>query len=220
MTTTLKVCTCILIGLACVFLNNKAIASNNYTYPSVDLFENIHVGTDKIRFVEDAVYFSLNEEALSQIQQQKLETMTLQIPFGVDKRVKVTLDKVSIFSENFKVTTQSGDTYNTLSYSSGLFYRGAISGTQNALVTVNFFKDSMTGVLSLNGENFNIGPYGEGETETFVLFKERNLNASNPFACSTEDPKELFFAKPTNRNSNRSRNNSVEIYVELSLIHI
>ena len=128
--------------------------------------------------------------------------------------MKVTLDKVSIFSENFKVTTQSGDTYNTLSYSSGLFYRGAISGTQNALVTVNFFKDSMTGVLSLNGENFNIGPYGEGETETFVLFKERNLNASNPFACSTEDPKELFFAKPTNRNSNRSRNNSVEIYVE------
>jgi len=174
MTTTLKVCTSILIGFLCAFTTINLQASTIYTTPTVDLFDNIHTGTDKTRFVEGATYFSLNEKALAQIHQQKLETITLQIPFGV--------------------------------------YRGAISGVKDAMVTINFFQESMTGVLSLNGENYNIGQYGDTDSETYVLYQERNLNASNPFACSTEDLKEIVVTR--SRNAGARSKNSVKVYVE------
>jgi len=178
----------------------------------VDLFDNIHTGTDKTRFVEGATYFSLNEKALAQIHQQKLETITLQIPFGASKKLEANLQKVNFLTDDFKVTVQSEDSHNTLSYSPSLFYRGAISGVKDAMVTINFFQESMTGVLSLNGENYNIGQYGDTDSETYVLYQERNLNASNPFACSTEDLKEIVVTR--SRNAGARSKNSVKVYVE------
>lgn len=212
MSTTAKVCTCILIGILCLLSNINLQANSIYTFPTEALFSNIHVGTDKTRFVEEATYFTINKEALAQIQQQKLETMTLQIPFGATKTLEVNLKKASIFAEDFKVTVQSGGTHNTLSYSPSLFYRGTISGGKDAMVILNFHKESITGVLSLNGESYNIGKYGELSSDTFVLYKERNINASNPFACSTEDPEELIISR-ADRTGARS-NNTVSVYVE------
>ncbi len=212
MTTTLKVCTSILTGFLCAFITTTLQASTIYTYPAVDLFKNIHVGTDKDRFVEDATYFNLNEVALAQINQQKLETMTLQIPFGASKSLEVILDKVNFLGNDFKVIIQSGDTHNTLSYSPSLFYRGTISGVEDAIVTLNFFQESITGVLSLNGENYNMGQYEKGDGETYVLYPERNLNASNPFACSTEDLEEMVMTREGNATSRSA--NTVKVYVE------
>ncbi len=212
MTTILKVCTSILTGFLCAFITINLQASTIYTYPTVELFDNIHTGTDKKRFVEDATYFTLNEKALAQINQQKLETMTLQIPFGASKRLEVNLEKVNVLADDFKVIVQSEDSHNTLSNSPNLFYRGAILGVKDAMVTINFFQESMTGVLSLNGENYNIGQYGDSDSETYVLYQERNLNASNPFACSTEDLKEIVVTREGNAGA-RSKN-TVEVYVE------
>ncbi len=212
MTTTLKVCTSILIGFLCAVTTINLQASTIYTYPTVELFENIHSGADKKRFVEDATYFTLNEKALAQINQQKLETMTLQIPFGTSKRLTVNLEKVNFLANDFKVVVQSEDSHNTLSYSPNLFYRGAILGVKDAIVTINFFQESMTGVLSLNGENYNIGQYGATDANTHVLYQERNLNASNPFSCSTEDLKEMVITREGNSGA-RSKN-TVEVYVE------
>ncbi len=210
MTTTLKVCTSILIGFLCAFTTNNLQASNIYTYPTVELFENIHSGTDKKRFVENATYFTLNEKALTQINQQKLETMMLQIPFGASKKLDVNLQRVNVLADDFKVTVQTGDIHNTLSYSPNLFYRGAISGEKDAMIAINFFQESITGVLSLNGENYNIGQFGTDGT--YVLYQERNLNASNPFACSTEDMKEMIVTRTGNAGARST--NTVEVYVE------
>ena len=174
MSMTIKVCTCILVGMLCLFYNTGLQANSSYTYPEVELFSNIHTGTDKIRFVEDATYFTLNQAALTQIQQQKLETMTLQIPFGATKKLDVNLTKASFLAKDFKVILQGRDSHNTLSYSPSLFYRGAISGAEDAMVILNFHKESITGVLSLNGESYNIGKYGKENSNTFVLYKERN----------------------------------------------
>ena len=203
--------TCILIGLLCLI--TIGLHKKKSTFPKVDLFSNIHSGADKKQFVEEAVYFSLDKTALSQIHQQKHETMTLQIPFGATKKLDVTLNKTNFFSNNFKVTTQLEDSHNTLSYSPGLFYKGSISGVKDALVVINFFRESMTGVLSLNGNNYNIGPFGENDSDTYVLYKERNLNASNPFACSTEDPKEITINRIPHQSNARSKK-TVEVYVE------
>ncbi len=212
MSTTAKVCTCILIGILCLFTNINLQANSVYTYPTEELFGNIQVGTDKTRFVEEATYFTLNKGTLAQIHQQKLETMTLQIPFGATKKLEAKLTKASFFAEDFKVTVHSGGTHNTLSYSPSLFYRGAISGVENAMIVLNFHKETISGVLSLNGESYNIGKYGKDNSDTFVLYKERNINASNPFACSTEDPEELIVTREY-RTGARS-DNTVSVYVE------
>ena len=201
-----------LIGILCLFNNIALHANSIYTYPTVELFSDIYVGTDKTRFVEEATYFTLSKDALAQIQQQKHETMTLQIPFGATKKLKVNLKKANFLADDFKVTVQSEDTHNTLSYSPSLFYRGAISGVEDAMVILSFYKESINGVLSLNGESYNIGKYGKEDSNTFVLYKERNINASNPFSCSAEDPTELIVSR-ANRTGARS-NNTVKVYVE------
>ena len=209
--TTLKVCTSILIGFLCAF-SNKLTASNINTHPSVELFESIHTGTDKKGLIENATYFRINKAVLKQIHQQKLETMTLQIPFGASKKLELKLQKASFITDKFRATLQQRASHNTLSYSPGLFYRGAISGVKDALVALNFYQNEVTGVLSLNGENYNIGRLQNDHWDTFVLYKERDLNASNPFSCATEKTKELIF--PRNNIATKRSSSSVSLYVE------
>ena len=207
------VCNCILVGLLCILFDARPLnAKTIYTIPTVGLFENVHMGADKKGLIEEAVFFNINKATLQKIRQQKLETMQLQIPFGAAKKLEVNLKRANLLSADFRMILQKRDLSNTLSYSPGLYYRGAISGVKDALVTISFFDDLVIGVLSLNGENYNLGPYQNINSDLFVLYKERDLNASNPFSCSTVEPENMVFRQMATARG-RSQN-KVRVYVE------
>jgi hypothetical protein len=177
--------------------------------PSLSLFETIQLKENNKGFVEDAIYFKLNKKALSKIHQQKKKQIRLQIPFGATKKLDVNLSQTNFLATDFKINVQGRNIYNTLSYSPNLYYRGTISGVKDALIAISFSKEAIAGVLSLNSENYNIGKYKE---DIFVIYKERNLYASNPFSCSTEDPEKLQINR-SKKSTSRS-NNKVQVYVE------
>ncbi len=211
MSKTITVCTSILLGLLCVSAINH-ISANTNAFIIEDLFEINNMGADKKGFVEGATYLTLNREVLQHILQQKLRTMTLQIPFGRNKKLDIQLEKADLLSDGFQVMLQEKNFHNTLFYSPALFYRGAVKGEKDALVAINFFQNEVTGVLSLNGNNYNLGRYGKEDPRLFVFYKERALNVSNPFSCSTEDLKTLPLSK--NPVATARTDKTVQIYVE------
>jgi len=195
-----------------LFILSTNVLQATTTNASFDLFEKADSKVGKGDFVADAVFFTLDQEVLNAIRQKDLPSLTLTIPFQNNKQLTLQLDKASYLATDFQVQLQANNTNSTLFYSPALFYSGNIEGEKDALVALNFFEDKVTGVLSLNGHNYNVGPYENGTKNTFVLFQEDNLNIKNPFECSTEDPVEL---KIERANASRSSENSkVRVYIE------
>lgn len=182
--------------------------------PKVDLFKKVHLGTSIDRTVEDAVFFSLDKKELQRVHKQKLEQMRLQIPIEANENLEVTLKNVEILPQNFKASSSQRDSHNTLFYSPALYYRGTISGVKDAMVAINIYKEKVTGVLSLNGENYNIGPFKNADPSILVIYKESNLDLPNSFACSTEDPTELEIEIDRTVKSSGRNLKKVRIYVE------
>ena len=146
MAKTLTVCTSILTGLFCILAINLSAKTEDFIIEN--LFKINDAGTDK-GFVEDATYLTLNRDVLQQILQQKLRTITLQIPFGRNKKLELQLEKATLLSDDFQLSLQERNSHITLFYSPALFYRGAVIGEKDALVAINFFQNEVTGVLSL-----------------------------------------------------------------------
>lgn len=192
-----------------------SLLSSTYLYasdPIVDLFkvEARHAG--KGDFVKDAVFFSLNKEELKKLHKANLQQLSLTIPFENEKEITLNLEQTPIVGPDFKAVIQKNNTHHTLAYSLGLFYRGTIYGIKDAFVAINLFEDEVTGVLTVNNHNYNIGRYEKGGDNSFVLYKEENLNLPNPFQCSTEDPE---FITMEQTSSSRSNNNKkVSVYIE------
>ena len=206
-----QVCTSILIGLLCILSTHQAHATHVPT-AITNLFkvDKASIGTGD--FVEDAVFVTINKETLAKIRNNNKDNFTLVIPFENDTKLTLNLEKKSFTASDFKITVAENNTLSTLDYNPAVFYSGAVKGQSNALVALNFFEDKVTGVLSFQGQNYNVGPYERGGEDSFVIYKEQNLNVPNPFECSTEDPVD-FHMEPVS-SSRSSQNKKVSVYIE------
>jgi len=156
---------------------------------------------------------TLNKEVLQAVRQKQLDQLNVVIPFENGQRLTLALNKESFLAEDFKIQVQNQSSISTLPYTPALFYGGKVKGVANTLVALNFFEDEITGVFSLNGDNYNIGRYERGGKDAFVLYKEKNLDIPNPFECSTEDPESIQI-KRSSSSSRSGNNNKVRLYVE------
>ncbi len=206
-----QVCTSILIGLLCI-LSTHQVKATHVPTAVTNLFkiDKANIGTGD--FVEGAVFVTINKEALAKIRRNNKENFQLVIPFENDTKLTLNLEKESYTASDFKITVAENDALNTLDYNPAVFYSGAVKGQTNALVALNFFEDTVTGVLSFLGQNYNVGPYERGGEDSFVIYREQNLNVPNPFECSTEDPVD-FVMEPAS-SSRSSQNKKVRVYIE------
>ncbi len=206
---TIKVCTCILLGFLCI-VSNQLSADN--VVPKYPIFHIDHSNVGHEDFVDNAVFMTLNKEVLQAIRKSQLEELNVVIPFENGQRLTLALKKESFLAEDFKIQIQHNNAISTLPYTPALFYGGKVKGVANTLVALNFFENEISGVFSLNGDNYNIGRYERGGEDSFVLYKEKNLDIPNPFECSTEDPESIQIN--TTSSSRSSNNNKVRLYVE------
>ena len=178
-----------------------------------DLFEEHPKQVAKGDFVEDAVFFSLNQEVLQRLYKADLPHIDLTIPFENGKALTLNLDQTKLVASDFKATIQTGNTASTFAYTLGNFYRGSIAGVKDAFVAINLYEDKLTGVLTVNNHNYNIGRYEKGGDNSFVLYREENLNFRNPFTCEADDPDFIITERP--KSSSRSNSKKVvRVYVE------
>ena len=205
----IKVCTCILIGFLCF---DSSLLLANSVVPKYPLFQIDSSNIGQGDFVDNAVFMTLNKEVLQLIRHSQLDELDAVIPFENGQRLTLALKKESFLAKDFKIQVQEHSCITTLPYTPALFYSGKVKGIPNTLVALNFFEEEISGIISINGDNYNIGRYERGGKDSFVLYKEKNLDIPNPFECSTKDPASIQIGKTSSSRSGNT--NKVRLYVE------
>ena len=168
-----QVCTSILLGLLCIISSTHQAKATHVPTAVTNLFkvDKANIGTGD--FVEDAVFLTINKDALAKIRNSNKENFTLVLPFENDTKLTLNLEKQSYTTSDFKITVAENNALTTLDYNPAVFYDGAVKGQRNALVALNFFEDKVTGVLSFQGQNYNVGPYERGEKIALLFIKNK-----------------------------------------------
>lgn len=96
--------------------------------------------------VTKATYAKINLQVLSQIISNQNESIQVEIPYQ-GNTITTQLYRVNLFAEGFHIDT---DKAKAIAYDKGVYYRGIVKGDSNSLVSFNFFKGELNGVISSN----------------------------------------------------------------------
>lgn len=167
------------------------LQSQNKEFTKLPLFA-LNENFDSKKFeheVGNATVMTLNQNALNAIISQKPEYLKFSI-FYNKKTVDIILYKVKIEADDFRLDT---DKQRNVSVEKGVHYRGIINGNTNSIVSFNFFKDEMNGIVSgAPFNNLNIGKLKtSGNTEDYIVYSDLNLKKNFGFTCDTKEKSEV-----------------------------
>lgn len=158
-------------------------------FEKYDLF-NINRTSPKMeeykRAATDITAMTIHSVNLKKLVRDKPESIEISFPFEGDKKLTVELYKHQIFTDNFKVTTNTGE---IVPYNPGAYYRGIIKGDNSSIVAFSFFEDDVVGVAS-SSELGNVIVGKIKNSEDFVSYSESKLTGTNPFVCGVDELKE------------------------------
>ncbi|MEI6412160.1 MAG: M12 family metallo-peptidase, partial [Bacteroidota bacterium] len=137
--------------------------------------------------VTRADYLSLDPLALQALMQEKPERMELQLPYkgGI---LSVELVRQTVVAPDFSVV-RNDQPGQTVDYTPGLHYRGAIKGNPKTLAAISFFNDEIMGMIAHPEDGtLNLGKLDvPGNTSNYVLFSDRDFTKNISAACGTPD---------------------------------
>lgn len=175
--------------------NNTQFASHSIFKINPN-FEN----TDYKKSVSDATIVKLDLEKVNQIVLQKSDYIALEIPY-LSSTITVLLYKVETQTQDFQIDT---DKTKNVPFEKGVHYRGIINNDSNSLVSFNFYKNQMNGVISnIQHNNLVIGKLIlPNNTNDYIIYSDKNLKQPKSFECATPDvlPEVL-----PNQNLNQNR---------------
>ncbi len=156
--------------------------------------------------------------ALRQIVQQRKQNLDISIPLSESEEIALELEKKRLFTGSFRVTQQSAsEALPKTDYKPGVYYHGQVAGHPNSLVAISFFDDKVMGVISYNGQNYNLGIQADAEKtadDVYILFSESDLLIPNEFICHTPDEPMDIPADLGASPIESVTNNSVKVYFE------
>ena len=153
-------------------------------------FLKINSGSPKMdeykRAATDITPLSLNTAELQKLIKDKPEFLEFSFPFQGDKMITVELYKNKIYTNDFSVTTNTG---NIVNYTPGVYYQGIIKGDNTSVVAFSFFENDIVGVASTSSlGNVIVGKVKN--SDDFVTYSESALTGANPFICGVDELKE------------------------------
>lgn len=163
-------------------------------------------------YIDDAVYLEINKDELRRLTTTQRDYITLNIPVSADRSFQVELMKINILSDDFQMTTHDGKVIYSNDFP-GIFYRGIVKGDVNSIVSFTVFDDYIEGLIADDYGNYVIGKT-EKESDTYILYNDKNLKVENPFTCGLDDTN--FESKPSQngQEKNAAVGNCVNIYIE------
>lgn len=163
--------------------------------------------------VTKATYAKIKMESLGDLMANKYENIEVEIPYQ-GATIKVQLYKVNLFAEGFHVDT---DEAKAISYKAGLYYRGIIKGDSNSLVSFNFFRDEMNGIISNDAlNNLVIGKFAKTDNVSdYIIYRDSDLKTSSNFDCHTKDNPENNSESVAENARETQSNRCVTVYFEI-----
>ena len=154
---------------------------------------------------------SLKSENLSSFIESDSETLRMKLPIGDSEKMLV-LEKVNIFAPGFRVRKAS-EPNETLDLDLGVSYRGKLEGDNNSLVTLNFTGKEVVGIISMEGNTYNLGKLKDENLH--VIYKELDFQYPNNFTCHTDDNGQVNSKKEsTKQTKHNAVDNCVSVYIE------
>lgn len=143
-------------------------------------------GFDK--YAKACTQLNLKKESLKSLISSKKENLEFSIPVSENKSVILELTKVKILSDNFKVNVITENGSVPYEYTPGAYYNGIIKGKENSHASISIFENSVSGIISDETGNYNLGPvHDDNSTDNYLYFKESELKAKNNFKCDVDD---------------------------------
>lgn len=166
------------------------IQSENKTFSTILLFtkNSDYANKSYEKEVKDATIATLNSDELNTVYVQKPEYIEFKVPYD-NKFIDVVLYKVEIFADDFQLDT---DKNKNVQVHKGVHYRGIIKNNVNSIVSFNFFKNEVNGMISAEEiYNLNIGKLNvPGNSSDYVIYSDAKLVAQNKFICDVKESKE------------------------------
>ncbi len=172
---------------------SKIYSQSNSSFNLFSINDNSQFsGVDDVnKILNKAVFLSINKAELLRLSENKPLEISFEVPYDKGRFTKVTLQRMDILAPNAKIVERTADgnkevTLNDIAVS----YYGKVEGFPNSIVSVTFTKDNVTGLMVSDEDNYILGSLKDrdgNETDNYVLYKEKDLRASNNFHCATED---------------------------------
>lgn len=166
---------------------------------------------DKV--VRNATIASIKNNVVNDIVANKYQNIALTIPYN-DKLITVDLYKVNLVAEGFHVDT---DKQKNSFYQQGVYYRGIVKGDYTSVVSFNFFKNELNGIISSSElTNLVIGKLDKkNNTTDYIIYADTNLKIANTFQCSFKDDASKSFKIKQNANKSTTSTRCVTVYFEI-----
>jgi hypothetical protein len=134
------------------------------------------------KVVANATIAIIKANVVNDIVSNKYQNIELAIPYN-GKIVVVDLYQVNLLAKGFHIDT---DKQKTISYQKGIYYRGIVKGDYTSVVSFNFFKNELNGIISNNElTNLVIGKLNKKDNKTdYIIYSDSNLKVINDSQCS------------------------------------
>lgn len=117
------------------------------------------------------------------ILEERPEYLKIKIPVNENNsEIDLLLTKTDISKNGFTLITEDGKTHPEFN-NSVVHYRGMINGDDHSLVSLSFSNEETMGLISDANGNLVLGKTTSGK---YIIYNDSDLNAVNPFECSTE----------------------------------
>lgn len=172
-------------------LSSYSQNNNNYDLFSRSQNNSAYSTLELSVLLKNSVMLSINKSELENLYQNKLPEISLTLP-GIDNNnLKLVLKRFEILAPGAKIVARTANGNEELNMNDlAVSYTGYIEGIENTLVSLNFTKEKVTGIIITGNDNYNLGTLktkSGTETEDHILFRESDLKTKNDFMCGTED---------------------------------
>lgn len=139
-------------------------------------------------FANNITYARLDGDAIHQLFEEKQAAISLTVPYKEGQNLTLELVQVNLFADGFKVTTSESNGA-AVEYTPGVYYQGIVQGDDNSIAAISIFENEMIGMVSTSSEgNINIGKYGDGDWQDYLVFSDRDIIVQPENAgCATVD---------------------------------
>lgn len=142
------------------------------------------------KIVKSATFATIEMNQVALIANGDFATIEISIPYNGSEKV-IELYKVDIFHEGFHVDTDKS-TY--IEYKKGAHYRGIVKGDSNSIVSMNFFDNELSGIISDNSvQNLVVGKIDRpNNTLDYIIYSDSEMKMLSGFSCDFKDDNEPY----------------------------
>ncbi|MBZ0202099.1 MAG: T9SS type A sorting domain-containing protein [Ignavibacteria bacterium] len=156
-------------------------------------------------FVNKASFFTIDVNALSELNSSKPETITLMLKGPNNKDIEAELVKVNPYPEGIKVRSIGNGQVKEENFNQGNFYSGIIKGDENSIVSLSVFENNVMGIFSTDNGNFVLGALKDDKknlTSEYILYNDLDVITKPGFECGSGDAYDKFYRTPAHNSNN------------------